>query len=105
MSCSFEIASIPKKSAAYLLQKECQNKKLHPRNSHIVFVIAVVSILIVRFSFVECGTVGTVYKIDGLHQASELEGCTVVFGDIKIEIRAGPSKYDFISYRTNVRAY
>ena len=43
--------------------------------------------------FSECGYRGMNIKIDGLSAATEFAGCTVLNGNIKIELRAGPSEF------------
>lgn len=40
----------------------------------------------------ECGHRGSSIKIDGLSAAANYSGCTVLNGNVKIELRAGPSK-------------
>ena len=40
----------------------------------------------------ECGLRGGNIKIDGLSAAANYSGCTVLKGNVKIELRAGPSK-------------
>ena len=45
------------------------------------------------FSLAVCGEKNKDIKIDGLSATEEISDCTVVNGNIKIELRAGPSEF------------
>ena len=45
------------------------------------------------FSLAVCGEQGKDIKIDGLSATKDISDCTVVNGNIKIELRAGPSEF------------